>query len=208
MLHAALVANILNALNAKPVIIPPRMKYPGVLPGFETTVPYAFNVFLGPFWADTNNLFLKIENPHWDRSAEVQAGWKSIRDLYDAIIAELKANPRSFNGGCQLPPPDNPGAGRLVSVTSLDSAIDAITIILDQGEGQKPTPDDLTYEEDADFEVAHFYQFRTLRDYFWHGASTTTAMRTVDEEPQRGDLFASAKGRQHAFQRGLHRTGE
>ena len=66
---------------------------------------------------------------------------------------------------------DSPGAGRMLPVNSLQTAVDAIEIILDQGEGLRPIEGDKSkaYEEDMDHEVAHYYQFQTIRDYLWGG---------------------------------------
>jgi hypothetical protein len=171
MLHAALVGNILNALGEAPLVTSHLMTYPGPLPGHIEAGPYAFNVFLGWFSAETIDMFLKIENPYWANSGAAADGWPTLRELYDRVVAELRELNPPFNGGRQVAAAASPGAGRMLPVTSLQAAIDAIAIILDQGEGLRPeasdTPSD--YEDDKDHEVAHYYQFKTIRDYFSGG---------------------------------------
>jgi Ferritin-like len=167
MLHAALVGNILNALGKAPLVTSNLMTYPGPLPGHMKTGPYAYDVFLGPFSADAVDMFLRIENPHWPSLAAAAPGWTTLRELYDRVVAELRQRRSPFNGGRQVAAADSPSPGRMLPVTSLPSAIDAIAIILDQGEGLQPKPDDPdpSYKEDKDREVAHYYQFQTIRDY-------------------------------------------
>ncbi len=171
MLHAALVGNILNALGKAPHVTSHLATYPGPLPGHIKAGPYAFNVFLGSFSADTVDMFLKIENPHWANPGAAADGWTTLREMYDRVVAELRQQNPPFSGGRQIAAADSPGAGRMLPVTSLQSAIDAIAIILDQGEGLQPKKKDepSVYEDDKDHEVAHYYQFQTIRDYFSGG---------------------------------------
>jgi Ferritin-like len=171
MLHAALVGNILNALGKAPLVTSHLMTYPGPLPGHMKTGPYAYDVFLGWFSADAVDMFLRIENPHWPAPGAAAGGWTTLRELYDRVIAELRKQNASFDGGRQVAAADSPGAGRMLPVTSLTSAIDAIAIVLDQGEGLHPSKQDppSKYEDDQDHEAAHYYQFQTIRDYFSGG---------------------------------------
>jgi hypothetical protein len=172
MLHAALVGNILNALGKKPLVASNLMTYPGPLPGHLKTGPYAYNVFLGWLSIDTVGMFLQIENPHWADPGEAAGGWTTLREMYDQVIKELGTGGLPFNGGRQIVATDSPGAGRMLPVNSLQSATDAIDIILDQGEGLRPPEkeeDPPVYKEDKDHEVAHYYQFQTIRDYLSDG---------------------------------------
>lgn len=171
MLHAALVANILNALGEAPLVTSNLMTYPGPLPGHLKTGPYAYNVFLGWLSIDTVDMFLQIENPHWADPGEAVGGWTTLREMYDQVIKELGERKLPFDGGRQVVATDSPGAGRMLPVNSLQTAVDAIEIILDQGEGLRPIEGDKSkaYEEDMDHEVAHYYQFQTIRDYLWGG---------------------------------------
>jgi hypothetical protein len=190
MLHAALVGNILNALGKAPLVTSHLMTYPGPLPGHIKTGPYAYNVFLGPFSPDTIDMFLKIENPHWAGPGAAAGAWLTLREMYDRVIGELSSQDPPFNGGRQVAATDSPGAGRMLPVTSLQSAIDAVAIILDQGEGLQPMPNDqpADYEEDNDHEVAHYYQFQAIRDYFSGGlveASRDVYPVIENPDPQR-----------------------
>lgn len=171
MLHAALVGNILNALGKAPLVTAHSVTYPGPLPGHVKTGPYAFNAFLGSFSADTVDMFLKIENPHWADPGAEAGGWMTLREMYERIIAELRQQNPPFSGGRQVAATDSPSPGRMLPVTCLQSAIDAVAIILDQGEGLQPKKNDkpVDYEEDKDHEVAHYYQFQTIREYISGG---------------------------------------
>ena len=168
MLHAALVGNILNALGKAPLVTSHLMTYPGPLPGHIKTGRYAYNVFLGRFSLNAVDMFLRIENPHWPNLGAAPGGWTTLRELYDRVIAELRQRGSPFNKDRQVAPADSPSPGRMLPVESLETAIDAIAIVLDQGEGLQPKPKapPASYEEDKDHEVAHYYQFQTIREYF------------------------------------------
>ncbi|HVX41612.1 MAG TPA: ferritin-like protein [Gemmatimonadaceae bacterium] len=178
MLHAALAANVISSLGVTPQFAANLMTYPGTLPGHVTTGPYAYQVGLIPLSTDAINTFLKIEMPEWDvpSAQHVNSGgdWITIAAFYDGVIAQLQALPAgSFGKGTQLPRSDNPGPGRLVNVNSLQAAVEAIDIIVDQGEGHKPPPPpppdqppDMSYQLDDQHEVAHYYQFQTIGGYF------------------------------------------
>jgi hypothetical protein len=172
MLHAALVGNLLNALGARPRLTKFLMTYPGPLPGHTTKPPYAYDVGLGPLSAATVETFMRIELPEWDEveatSPSADGRWITIGEFYDEVEDQLRELPAgAFGNGRQLPLGDNPGPGRLVDVVDVQSALEAIATIVDQGEGHKPkSPDDPSFEDDDDHEVAHYYQFKTIATYF------------------------------------------
>jgi hypothetical protein len=172
MLHAGLIANILNALRATPKLTAHLMTYPGPLPGHTTEPPYAFDVHLGPLSPDTVATFMLVERPEWIPPPEAATnGWITIGQFYDTVRAQLKSlGPGAFGGGRQLPPGDNPGPGRMVHVKDLPSSLDAIHIVVDQGEGHRPkSKSDPPPEIDDDHEVAHYYQFATIGEYLKTG---------------------------------------
>jgi Ferritin-like len=180
MLHAALVGNILNALKVKPDVTGLLMrKYPGPLPGHTTQAPYAYDVSLAALSCDTITTFLDIERPPWVKpEAATDDGWKTIADVYDKIIAELRSRNPSFTGGRQLPAGENPGPGRMIQVVDLKTAIDAIGIIIEQGEGHEhPSKGNPVAENDDDNELAHYDQFLAIENYLDDGSIDT--MRDV-----------------------------
>jgi hypothetical protein len=172
MLHAALVGNLLNALGAQPRLTKFLMTYPGPLPGHTTKPPYAYDVGLAPLSPATVETFMRIELPEWDEvkaaSPSADGRWITIGEFYDKVEDQLRELPAgAFGNGRQLPLGDNPGPGRLVDVVDVRSALEAIATIVDQGEGHKPkSPDDPSFEDDDDHEVAHYYQFKTIATYF------------------------------------------
>lgn len=174
MLHAGLVCNLLNAIGAPPNILGHLMSYPGPLPGHTTDPKYAYDVGLLGLSQDAAATFMRIELPEWDE-ASASPDWITIADLYAGVKRQLEQGQNSFAGGRQFPLGDNPGPSQLTQIDSLQSAVEAIDIVIDQGEGHKPTvnpndPNDVSYESDDDHEVAHYYQFKTIASYFDSGA--------------------------------------
>ena len=178
MLHAGLVANILNALGTPPDLLAHLVDYPGPLPGHAALPPNGYVVGLGPLNADTLDTFLKIERPGWEPDeVKDDPQWITINELYDQVLAQLdKLGKDAFDHGHQLPPGDNPGPGRMLAITDIESVREAVATVLDQGEGHRPPPPpppgqppDYSYESDDDHEVAHYYQFEAIAGYLTSG---------------------------------------
>jgi hypothetical protein len=163
MLHAALVGNVLNAILETPDLARHRMRYPAPLPGHTAKPPAGYIVSLAPLSADTAATFLRIENPDWGKPPTVDGGWRTIADLYEKVIEALRSRNEPFEPRRQLAPEANPGPGRLIEVHDLDSALSAIQIVIDQGEGHKPTVKRGPLSgDDDDHEMAHFEQFQAV----------------------------------------------
>lgn len=170
MLHAGLVANLINALGReRPDVSAFLVAYPGPLPGHTTEPPYAFTVGLQPLSTSSVETFLRIEQPEWAPPEGVATGWITIGAFYEAVAAQLRElGPGAFGGGHQLPLSDNPGPGRMIGVDDLRSALEAIETVVDQGEGHRPKSPDRPKpadEDDDDHEVAHYYQFKAVAGY-------------------------------------------
>jgi hypothetical protein len=169
MLHVGLLANILNALGAAPCLTRYLMRYPGSLPGHVTKGRYAFEVGLRPLSREAVDTYLRIERPEWEPlpPQDLREGdWKTIGEFYDVLKKQLSALPaKDFGHGRQVPARDNPGSGRLIGVSDLDSALEAINIIVDQGEGHRPKEREAT-ELNYYHEVAHYFQFKAIEHYF------------------------------------------
>jgi hypothetical protein len=172
MLHAGLVANVMNALGVRPDVTAHLVSYPGPLPGHVTEPPWGYVVGLAPLSPDAVQTFLRIERPDWDEQATPpDKGWITIGEFYATIGDQLRGLPASaFHGGHQVPLSNNPGPGEMITVVDLESALAAIETVVDQGEGHRPkgavTP---AAESDDDHEVAHYYQFRALAQSFSSG---------------------------------------
>lgn len=154
MLHMGLVSNLLNALGGTPNITePPYLpKYPCKLlrsPKKE----WGCEVYLKRLSRESLKNFLKIELPAWDAPDE-----PTIAKFYERDIGEkLPKEKNEYKFGRQLPNRDNPGVGKLISVSSHDEAEQAITLIIDQGEGL--TKD--KYDDD-EHELAHYWRFKEV----------------------------------------------
>jgi hypothetical protein len=151
MLHLTQAANVLNAIGGAPT---PR---PGDGPNGGTTIPryptkVAFidripEVHLLPFSRDAIDTFIAIEEPLEARrpATAVRADqYDSIGAFYEAIETGLRdlCSPEVFaeasvtRAGCQVPPHlYYGGAGGLIEVVDLDSALAALGQIVRQGEG-------------------------------------------------------------------------
>jgi len=175
MLHAGLVANILNALGTQPDLMEHLVDYPGPLPGHAALPPQGYVVGLGPLSSETVGTFLKIERPGWEPPEVIEdPDWITINDLYERVLGQLeKLGKGAFSHRHQLPLQDNPGPGRMITIKDIDSVRQAVETVLDQGEGHKPPPPgqppDYSYENDDDHEVAHYYQFENIARYLTGG---------------------------------------
>lgn len=163
MLHMTIAANILNALGGKPVInsadfVP---EYPGPLP---MGIGNGLIVGLEKYSTDVvKNVFMEIEEP------ENPIVFKSVSlaemPTYSTIGAFYQAIQQKID---ELAPDELPGdkskqvtssffpADELFPIYTKQNAIDAINIIIEQGEGTSTSPLD---QED---ELAHYYRFEEL----------------------------------------------
>jgi hypothetical protein len=182
MLHLTLAANVLNAIGGKPDLTRPGFvpDYPAYLPDGEDD----FTVDLRPFSPEAIETFCKIERPGTapgararlvpapeDRgsllvSSPTVEGMRfySIGEFYEEIIEGLEkvaaVDPELFCGdpARQVGPEYfYSGGGTVIPVSDLDSALQALRFIADQGEGLD------SGIHDADGELAHYYRFRQLQ---------------------------------------------
>ncbi|HEX6780496.1 MAG TPA: ferritin-like protein [Solirubrobacterales bacterium] len=186
MMHMALAANVLNAVGGRP-----ELTTGGYVPRYPAKVPFhepeTFQVSLQPYGEAALTTFLAIENPNRPgvvpppASAEaavprvyelaVQNGYKTIGEFYGAIeeaIQALDARGGLFTGepGRQIGPSvfhPAPHSGRMIEVKDLASAMEALELIVDQGEGDVKTPGP-GEKFDAEGQLAHYYLFKELRE--------------------------------------------
>ncbi|MDO7874759.1 ferritin-like protein [Hymenobacter sp. ASUV-10] len=164
MLHMSLACNILNAIGGQPNIDSPGFipTYPGPLPG---TVEHGLIVPLKPFSLELlSSVFMVIEEPenplHFPQqrlmSGEVPET-RTIGQFYDAIKQALLAHGKDwFTGNPDL----QVSSWGIPAVTDLTSALAAIDLIVEQGEGTKDSP------LDPEDEPAHYYRFAEI--YYGH----------------------------------------
>lgn len=157
MLHMTLACNLLNAVGGTP-----RLDDPGFLPLFPGTLPGQIEsdqVFhLRAFSNEQLKDFMRLEEPDRPLAFRVAAlaeggpDYRTIGDFYRAIATQMKAlAPSDFQQRNQVGPEQFRGA---VVVKDLSSALSAIQIIIDQGEGTDQSPEEVFGDD-----VAHYYRF-------------------------------------------------
>ena len=173
MLHLTLAANLLNAVGGTPVLDSPRM-----LPGYPTTLPHgdrSFEISLVPFGPEALELFLRIEQPSLTDAPAESDDYETIGQFYAAIRTGLLTLCRRlghatvFTGDPRRQASTDQfygGAGRIVVVTDLPTALQALDEIVEQGEG---TAHHDVWDGDHDMfhpdraEVGHYYRFLELQ---------------------------------------------
>jgi hypothetical protein len=183
MLHLTLAANILNAVGGQPDLTAPDFVplYPAALPDGEDD----FEVSLRPFSPAALDTFLKIERPKKAQSSDrrllkrprskialaLQADdtdlhYYSIGEFYEAIAEGLKylhdklGNNKLFTGNRvnQVGPQYYySGGGKIIEVSDLNSALTAVELIIEQGEGF----DRGIFNDQG--ELAHDFRFEQLK---------------------------------------------
>jgi Ferritin-like len=182
MLHMCIAANTLTALGGTPVMNTPATvpSYPGSLPGDADDGLIAH---LLPFSADAVlNTYMRIEEP--DVIVEPSGPAKiplqpapppppgefqSIGDFYRAIIAKLQTLPNnSINSNPTSPNQTNQVVNVFYTtpplpapITDIASAVAALNIIIDQGEGSSVSPEGID-PLDPNEAPAHFYRFAEI----------------------------------------------
>ncbi|MFI9202456.1 ferritin-like protein [Streptomyces sp. NPDC053048] len=189
MLHMTLVANLLNAVGGEPLVAHSRF-----VTGYPAKLPYSRDhivVHLRHFGAEALETFLRIEQPEYltgppgHPSAAGEEGWTSIGQFYNTIregMLRLSAELGEavlFRGerARQVGPEHfyNSG-GEVFPVTDLASALKALKVITDQGEGASMSvfdSDDQIFGEAR--EPAHYFRFNELLQQRAYGPHDTPA---------------------------------
>lgn len=143
MLHMTLAANVLNAVGGRPVLDKPGFiaEYPAYLPHSNK----AFLVSLEGFSRRMVSSLMRFERPEEAGAPPEDDQYETIGQFYQAIELGLKqlcealgeinvftgdpARQVSADGTVYA------GSGRIIPVTDLDSALEALNEIMHQGEG-------------------------------------------------------------------------
>lgn len=166
MLHMTQVCNVLNAVGGSPLIDDPSLlpSYPTGLPG---GVENGLLVPLAPYSTDLlQNVFMEIEDPQdpidfpdpYGVSPLDEPDGVTIGQFYNGIIQMINTlGPSIFTGdpALQVVPPFTEGA----IVTDQASAVSALELIIDQGEGTSAMS---PLSGDPDGELAHYYKFAEI----------------------------------------------
>jgi hypothetical protein len=167
MVHMSLACNLLNAVGGAPAIDDPANvpKYPGPLPG---AVESGLVVGLRPMSRQVvHDTFMVIEEPedphHYPVRASLALEAKqplTIGQVYAAIRTQIEElGPAVFTGDPARQVSGTPFFPELTPVTDVESAVNAIDVIVEQGEGTSTSP------LDQEGELAHYYKFAEI----WHG---------------------------------------
>jgi hypothetical protein len=199
MLHMVLVANVLNAVGGRPSV-----DHAGFVPRYPTQLPYSDGrlvVGLRRFSPEAVQTFLAIERPEPADARPLVEGYDTIGQLYAGIELELRSvGTAAFTGQ-----PDRQigpgryyygGAGDAVAVHDLDSALAALDVIVEQGEGLDHTIHEGPRRVGGPDELAHYFRFRQIAVGYHYrasdvaGAAPTGARLAVDWDavlPMRDD---------------------
>jgi CDGSH-type Zn-finger protein len=172
MLHLTMAANILNAVGGSPTL-----DAPSLLPRFPTYLPHsnrAFEVPLLKFSPEAVEVFMQIERPGEHDGLPEDNRFETIGQFYEAIEVALQhlagelGEEALFSGDTTRQVSDElyyGGAGRIISVVDLESALAALGEIVEQGEGLQHQE---VWDGDRDMfhpereEVAHYFRFQEI----------------------------------------------
>ncbi|MDX0961540.1 ferritin-like domain-containing protein [Sinorhizobium medicae] len=179
MLHFALVANVINAIGGRPVVAkencptyPMRMTFEG-RPFADRTFP----INLGCFSKESISTFMKIEQPQepviktaWlDTVIDVPA--PTIGEFYEEIKSILRELDAALPEGLFVGDPAHQlggdffwgGGGAIKAVTDLDSALEALETVVEQGEGAWPlSQEKFSKKAGEPLEMGHYYRFSEI----------------------------------------------
>jgi len=159
MLHFGLACNILNAIGGAPQINTPKFipTYPGPLP---MGIGEDFLVTLKKLSLEqVHDTFMRIEEPEHPIEFESLAAEPEQYDTIGQFYEAVKHKIRKFGPGIFTGDPALQVSGvfpQLVPVHDVETACQAIDVIIRQGEGTATNP------FDSPGEVAHFYKFEEI----------------------------------------------
>jgi hypothetical protein len=186
MLHMALACNLKRALVGMPELSGKSpAQYPAQLPGQAP----GLNISLSGYSVNQLDIFKRIELPEKADPA-ANKSWETIGEFYGWIIDHLKnevtpEDYEQFRGLPQLGPgkgyyatnnvntvyydrqhharyANHDDSGDLVLVVDNDTALQAIQIIVDQGEGHEAV--ETPFDDPDDKEESHYFKYCSLRD--------------------------------------------
>jgi len=195
MLHMLLLANILNAVGGSP-----RIDQPNILARYPTYLPHSskdFQVPMAPFSRELIEIFMRIERPEEDAAAPQDERFETLGQFYDALEEGLKTlsdklgEDKVFTGDPARQITDEyyyyGGSGRIITVTNLSTALDALEEIKEQGEGLQHKA---IWDGDRNMfhpergEVAHYFRFnQILKGRLYQPGDTAKTGPTGDPLP-------------------------
>jgi hypothetical protein len=172
MLHLTLAANILNAVGGSPNLL-----HPGFVPRYPHTLPHSggkFKVHIEKFSKKALKTFQKIEKPEAVNAKPAGPGkFTSLDQFYSAVAELLKSICKEYGEDAvftgdrklQIQPEDFYGSGKVIVVHNLETVLDAVTTIVDQGEGADHglfDDDKAIFGQGDGHELAHYFRFNEI----------------------------------------------
>ena len=166
MLHMTIAGNLILALGGRPRIADARF-----VPCYPTTLPMnigsALEVPIAPYSPElVRDVFLRIEEPEDPLDFPVRVAsaagaeqFATIGEFYAALgekIVELGDGAFVGDPALQVVDPSWFPADQLFRIVDVSSAVTAITLITEEGEGTTTSP------LDREGELAHYYRFAEL----------------------------------------------
>jgi hypothetical protein len=180
MLHIALAANVLNAIGGTPVLNRPEF-----VPRYPTRLPHSdghLEIHLARFSREAVTTFQAIERPARPNARAQADRYHTIGQFYKAIVEGLERVCRKdqhFTGDPARqvgPEAYYGGGGELVRVTGLDSAVAALRVIVEEGEGLPHSIFDSKRKLVREpRELAHYFRFTELLAGRYYGPHDTPA---------------------------------
>jgi hypothetical protein len=163
MLHMSIACNVINALNGSP-----NVNDPAFIPDFPGPLPLGIGgltVGLNPFSKDVvKNTFMEIEEPEDPLNFPLKAMLEAVKEEFSTIgqfyhavqdkIKELVPGKMPGDPAKQMTsifPPD-----QIFPILTGTDAVNALEIIIDQGEGTSKSP------LDPEGDLAHYYRFAEI----------------------------------------------
>lgn len=176
MLHLSIACNILNAIGGNPVLNKPGFipRYPGPLPGgVESGLIVPIEKFSKELIKDVFMVIEEPENPIVIKATNAKAEGTTIGQFYtqikksiSALEAAAKAKGKTiFTGNVEEQMTSEQSAfyppNLLFPIVDEATALRAIDIIIDQGEGTSTDPF-VDPDKDTQTEPAHYYRFQEI----------------------------------------------
>ena len=168
MLHLSLACNLLNAVGGCPDLPAAVIRYPSELPmGIGNEPGKPFVVGLERLSERSIETFMTIEEPEHPllfpdglQAESMPADFHTIGAFYTAV-GKLTADlgERVFTGRAARQVTGWIGSDHLPAIRTLDDALTAIEVIVDQGEGTSTSP-----AADPE-ELAHYYRFEQIHEH-------------------------------------------
>ncbi len=164
MLHLNLACNLMNSIGGTPKLVGKILNYPHHMP-----CQVAGGVYVQLMAASTGLMeetFMTIEKPAPLDTRGEDNNSQTIGQFYEAIKKEFEKLPQDFPYKTELQRTNlyfGSGGGKAILVKSLDTAIEAINQIMQQGEGA--VPPNREYQPDQRWGTYNYYGLRSDETY-------------------------------------------